>query len=52
VVIDRTTESQRSHFLLERDTHSREMEMEIATVVAIRIRKLARRITVPRKAIR
>jgi hypothetical protein len=48
VVIDRGTESQRSHCLLKRATDSRGMQM--ATVDAIPIRKLAHRVVL-RKAI-
>jgi hypothetical protein len=50
VVIDRNTESQGFHCLLKGATHCRGMEM--ATVDAIPIRKLVRRVTVLRKAVR
>jgi hypothetical protein len=50
VVIDRRTESQRFDCLLKRATHCRGLER--ATMVAIPIPKLARRVTVLRKAVR
>ncbi len=50
MVIDWSTESQRFDYLLERATHCRGIEM--ATVVTIPIRKLARRLAALRKAIR